>query len=218
MPSSSCLFVSSSSRALGKREGAGNRANGPACARPLELPVNARDMGATMSLLSRLFAPKTDPRDAMRPLWHAVVAEARRPAWYTDAGVADTVNGRYEMVSAVYALVLLRMERDGELARDTAFLTELYVEDMEAQLREFGVGDVVVGKRMTKLMGATGGRIAAYHGGILHGLSGMTESVERNMPLVDAANAQRIASDLIELWSRLGRTDEAALLSGKIAA
>ena len=86
-------------------------------------------MAATMSLLSRLFAPKTDPRDAMRPLWQAVVAEARRPAWYTDAGVADTVNGRYEMVSAVYALVLLHMERDGDLARDTAYLTELYVED-----------------------------------------------------------------------------------------
>lgn len=210
--------MSSSSRALGKRDTAGNRANGSTCVRPLELPVNARDMGLTMSLLSRLFAPKTDPREMMRPLWHAIVAEARRAAWYLDAGVADTVNGRYEMVSAVYALVLLRMERDAKLARDTAYLTELYVEDMEAQLREFGVGDVVVGKRMTKLMGATGGRMAAYQGGIEHGLAVMTEAVERNMPLVEAANAERIASGLIELWSRLGRTDEAALLSGVIAA
>ena len=42
-----------------------------------------------MNLLRRLFAPQPDPRDALRPLWQVVVAEARRPEWYR-AGAADT--------------------------------------------------------------------------------------------------------------------------------
>ncbi|ANY21414.1 Ubiquinol-cytochrome C chaperone [Tsuneonella dongtanensis] len=170
-----------------------------------------------MSILTRLFSSAPDPREALRPLWQAIVAEARQPAWYADAGVADTVNGRFEMVSAVFALVVLRMETGEGLAKETALLTELYVEDMEAQLREFGVGDVVVGKRMTKLMGATGGRIEAYRGGIANGLPTMTEAAARNMPLVDGASAEQVAERLLALWSRLQAIADAALLAGEVA-
>ena len=114
-----------------------------------------------MSLLQRLFAPKPDPRDAFRPLWHSVVAEARRPVWYAEHGAADTVAGRFDMICAVIAVVLVRMETDDRLTRESVLLTELFVQDMDGQLREFGVGDVVVGKHMGKLMSGMGGRLGA---------------------------------------------------------
>ncbi|MFN3510583.1 MAG: ubiquinol-cytochrome C chaperone family protein, partial [Tsuneonella troitsensis] len=119
-----------------------------------------------MSLLSRLFASRPDPREALRPLWNAVVTEARRPAWYADHGVNDTVAGRFDMVCAVLAAVLVRMETSGTMTNESVLLTELFVHDMDGQLREFGVGDVVVGKHVTKLMGAMGGRLAAYRDGL----------------------------------------------------
>src|SRR5687768_16682589 len=113
-----------------------------------------------MSLLARLFTSRPDPREALRPLWHRTVELSREPALYRDDGVADTVPGRFDMIAAILALVLLRMERDA-MAQETALLTELFVEYMDAQLRETGVGDVVVGKRMGRLMSVLGGRLGA---------------------------------------------------------
>ena len=101
-------------------------------------------MDPTVSLLARLFKSEPDPREALRPLWHRVVELSREPAFYRDDGVADTVAGRFDMIAAILALLLLRLERD-ELAQEITLLTELFVADMDAQLRETGVGDLVVG-------------------------------------------------------------------------
>lgn len=170
-----------------------------------------------MSLLNRLFAPKPDPREALRPLWQAMVDEARRPQWYSACGVEDTVSGRFDMVSAVFSLVILRMEQDRDLARDSALLTELYVADMDGQLREFGVGDVIVGKRVGKLMGATGGRINAYRAGLSGGEEAMHDAVRRNMTLRENADVAALSAALRSLADRLARTGDAALLAGTIA-
>src|SRR6478735_12298251 len=115
-----------------------------------------------MPLLSRLFRSKPDPREALRALWHRVVEISRERLWYAHCGVADTVPGRFDMITAVLALVLLRLERDGDCAAQGALLAELFVEDMDGQLRESGVGDIVVGKHIGKLMASLGGRIGAY--------------------------------------------------------
>ena len=97
-----------------------------------------------MSLLARLFSSRPDPREDLRPLWHRVVELSRDPALYRDDGVADSVAGRFDMIAAVLALVMLRLERDG-MAQETVWLTELFVADMDSQLRETGVGYLVVG-------------------------------------------------------------------------
>lgn len=68
-----------------------------------------------MSLLSRLVGKSSDPRAEVRPLWHRVVEIAREKPWYAQFGVADTVAGRFDAVTLVLALVMLRMERDGAL-------------------------------------------------------------------------------------------------------
>jgi cytochrome b pre-mRNA-processing protein 3 len=169
-----------------------------------------------MSLLSRLFAAKPDPHEALRPLWHAVVAEARQPDWYR-AGVADTVDGRFDMVTAILSAVLLRMERDRTLAQEAVFLTELFVEDMDGQLREFGVGDVIVGKRVGKLVGALGGRLESYRTALASVAGQAADVVQRNVTLLGDADANAIAERLHAFSARLDRTDDTNLLAGRFA-
>lgn len=170
-----------------------------------------------MNLLARLFAKPADPREVVLPLWHAVVALAREPRWYAECGVADTVPGRFDMVSAVLALVLVRMERDIELARETAPLTELFVDDMEAQVRELGVGDIVVGKHIGKLVGALGGRIDAYRAGLAEGHARLEQAARANVTFSEEGAPACVADKLLELAHRLERTDAEALLAGNIA-
>lgn len=172
---------------------------------------------AAMSLLQRLFAPKPDPREALRPLWNAVVAEGRRPAWYERAGVADTVSGRFDMITAVLALVLLRMERSEPLAAASAYLTELFVHDMDGQLRELGIGDIVVGKHVGKLMGAAGGRIEAYRTGLAGDHVALAEAVRRNLTFGEGADPGWLAAELRSFAARLARTSDEALVQGRIA-
>ena len=114
-----------------------------------------------MSFLSRLLGTAPDPREGVRPLWHRVIELSRTRDFYAAHGVADTIDGRFDMVTTMLATTMLRMERSPQLARSCALVTELFVEDMDGQLRESGVGDFVVGKHMGKLMAALGGSHAA---------------------------------------------------------
>ena len=116
-----------------------------------------------MLLLQRLFGKKeADPRDALRPLYAQIIATARQPHWFVEGKVADTIEGRFEMVATILSLVLLQLEKDVEQAGATALLTELFVEDMDPQLREVGIGDMIVGKHIGRLVSALGGRLGAY--------------------------------------------------------
>ena len=170
-----------------------------------------------MTFLTRLFGVRPDPKDALRPLWRRTVELARDPRWYAECLVADTIEGRFDMVTAVTALMVLRMERDRDLARDTALLTELFVEDMDGQLREFGVGDVVVGKHVGKLMGAMGGRLAAYRAGLAGEDGALALAVARNVTFAEGGSPECVAVRLRALAGRLEATDDNALLAGEVA-
>ncbi len=109
-----------------------------------------------------------DDRGDWRPLYAAIVAQARQPHWYQAGQVPDTIDGRFGMITLITSLVLLRMEEIGEAASGPmARLTEVLVEDMEGQVREIGFGDLVVGKQVGQMMGALGGRIGAYRAALL---------------------------------------------------
>ena len=103
----------------------------------------------------------TDDNASMLPLYRGVVETGRQPHWYIEGQVPDTVDGRFEVIASLLSLVLLRLEQDEQCAKQTVWLTELFVEDMDGQLRSLGIGDYVVGKHVGKLMGALGGRIGA---------------------------------------------------------
>ena len=170
-----------------------------------------------MSLLQRIFTPRPDPREAVRPLWQAVVDEARRPEWYARLGATDSVAGRFDMITAVLSVVLVRMEANEELAVPSVMLTELFVADMDGQLREFGVGDPVVGKHVSKLVGAMGGRLAGYREGLAGGDDALADAVRRNFTLRSEADAETVTGGLTAWAGRLARTSDAQLLEGAIA-
>ena len=165
-------------------------------------------------ILERLFGGA--PGGDLDTLWHRVVAIAREEHWYADRGVADTVEGRFDMVTAVTALVLIRMERDS-MVEDAARLTELFIEDMDGQLREAGVGDLVVGKSMGKLVSALGGRIGAYREGLAADDAALADAAARNTTMLDGASALPLAEGLRALAEDIDRAERADLLKGVIA-
>lgn len=102
-------------------------------------------------------------RDRLRPLYEAIVAVGRDPFWYREGQVPDTVTGRFDMLAAVTALVLVRMERmeEADARPASVLLTETFIADMDESLLEIGVGDYSIGKHVGRLVGALGGRLAA---------------------------------------------------------
>jgi cytochrome b pre-mRNA-processing protein 3 len=168
-----------------------------------------------VNLISRLFGKSQDDRAALRPLWARVVELARAREWYADCGVADTMQGRFDMLALVLAAVMLRMEREEALIAPSAILNELFIADMDGQLRQSGVGDLVVGKRMGKLMGALGGRIAALRE--VQGAAGLAELAARNVTLTENGDAAKLGARLQKLLATLDSADGEALLAGRIA-
>nr|ALG05334.2 hypothetical protein 5H7_033 [uncultured bacterium 5H7] len=171
-----------------------------------------------MSLLSRLFGKRSDDRAEVRPLWHAVVALSRDPAWYAECRVADTVPGRFDAITLVLGAVLLRMEREPALIPASALLTELFVEDMDGQLRQSGVGDIVVGKRMGKLMSALGGRLEAYRAALAAGDdAALSEAIDRNVSLAEGGDPAVVAARFRTVAQRIAALPADRLLAGEIA-
>ena len=168
------------------------------------------------NLFSSLFPTGPDPREAQRPLWQRVVQLSREPALYRDDGVADTLAGRFDMIAAVLALVLLRMERDRVLAAQAALLTELFVADMDAQLRETGVGDLMVGKHVGKLMSVLGGRIGALREALAQpDETALQAALARNVTMADGGHStESLAQRLRAFYGRLCGLDSKLLLAG----
>ena len=170
-----------------------------------------------MGLFDRLLGRKATETDTA-PLWHRVVEIAREPQWYAKGGVADTIPGRFDCISMVLALVLVRMERDEGLRPLTGRLTEHFVDDMDGQLRQNGIGDLVVGKHVGKLVSALGGRIDAYRAALTDpDDAALIEAVSRNMTLNEGADSAAIAAEIRVIARTLDQTSAADLIAGRFA-
>lgn len=170
-----------------------------------------------MSLLTSLFARKDD-RAIAKPLYDAAIAKAREPHWYLDGGVADTIDGRFDMLAATLSLILLRLDAlDAPV--ESVKLTELFISDMDGQIRQIGFGDVVVGKQIGKMIGALGGRIAAYKAG-LAGEAPLSEALVRNLYRGEAPADDELAyveAQLRALAAQLETRSLADLLAARLA-
>jgi cytochrome b pre-mRNA-processing protein 3 len=113
-------------------------------------------------MILRLFR-HTPRADTIASLYGTIVAQARAPAFYQVYGVPDTVNGRLEMVMLHAVLLLRRLE--GERASVRALgqgLFDRFCRDMDETMREMGVGDLAVPRKMRRIGAAFYGRQAAY--------------------------------------------------------
>ncbi len=174
-----------------------------------------------MGLIQRIFGQKADPSAALLPLYEQVVARAREPHWYEDGTVPDTIDGRFDMIAALLSLVLLRLEPEEQARQESVWLTELFVTDMDGQLRQLGIGDVSVGKHMGKMMSALGGRLGAYRKGLASdekNNAALESAIRRNIFREEAApgsGAAHVAEEMRVHARHLAALSTAALLSGK---
>ncbi len=112
--------------------------------------------------LDRFFRPKPATL-AGRALYDAAAAQARRPVFYTELGAPDTLEGRFELYTLHVVLLLDRLQNAGPGAAEVRqAVFDAYVRGLDDALREIGVADTSVGKKMKKLAGAFYGRLRAY--------------------------------------------------------
>lgn len=171
-------------------------------------------------MLKSFFRRRSDPRAHLLPLYQSCVQAARAEHWYIQGQVPDTLDGRFDMLVAVLGMVLLRLEDEAK-PQESVWLTELFVEDMDGNLRQMGIGDLIVGKHIGRMMSALGGRTAAYRAALedtapqpLH------DALLRNLyrgevPAEEAID--HVAARLRESWQELRMVPVSALLEGRLA-
>jgi cytochrome b pre-mRNA-processing protein 3 len=124
---------------------------------------------------------RPDPlRKEAEATYAAVVAQARRPEFYAQLGVPDTLDGRFELVALHTFLILRRLKSQGEGGAGQA-LVDLFIQDMDASLRELGAGDLGVGRKVKAMAQAFYGRIAAYDAGLADGAESLEAALRRNL-------------------------------------
>jgi len=120
-------------------------------------------------------------RDDRRPfaLYGAIVAQARQPALYAALRVPDTLDGRFDMIVLHLVLMVRRLRGTGA---DSQALFDLFIADMDRSLREMGVGDLTVPKRIKKMAEAFYGRLDAYGEALAGGdPAALVVAIDRNV-------------------------------------
>lgn len=161
------------------------------------------------------------PRDgSIAALYGAIVAQARAPAFYRDYEVPDTANGRLEMIVLHTVLVLSRLEAAEDAAARPLgqALFDHFCSDMDANLREMGVGDMAVPRKMKAIAEAFYGRKRAYAAALrAPGGGELAAALARNVHGAASAHADRLADYVRSAVRTLAAIDGAALRRGEIA-
>lgn len=129
-----------------------------------------------MDILKRLFRPSLPP---VRKTYETIVAAARHPVLYSLWHVPDTVDGRFDMITLHAYLVLERLKGHSDAFRQ-ALVDELF-RDMDRSLREMGVGDLSVGKKVRRMAEVFYGRVAAYDRALAEGGEAFAAALGRNV-------------------------------------
>lgn len=129
------------------------------------------------------FFRKRAPSDSAYALYGAIVAQARREIFYSRYGVPDTVDGRFDMIVLHLIVLFHRFRSEDEMVR--AFgqeVFDVFCTDMDRNLREMGVADITVPKKIKKMINAFYGRLERYVGAIDSGdRAALAEGIRRNL-------------------------------------
>jgi len=175
-------------------------------------------------VLARLFRRKPFEREGYE-LYGAAVAAAREPAYYLDYAVADTLQGRFDLVGLHVALLIRRLRHDpapaGQGLAQAVF--DAMFNDMDVNLREMGVGDMSISKRVKRMWEGFHGRAQAYEAALdAADPAPLAVVLERNVwrrespdPIPSAA-ARALAGHVTATAAALAGQDFAGLLRGKV--
>jgi cytochrome b pre-mRNA-processing protein 3 len=152
-------------------------------------------------------------RHLVRDLYAALTRQARQPVFFRDLGVADTVDGRFDMV-ALHAWLVLNRLRTAAMDHVAKALSDQIFTGFDEGLRDLGNGDMGMGRRMKKLGDAFAGRLHAYE--TAADLPAMIEALLRNVFRGEAGHeeqARALATYVLAAKSRLRLADP---LTGKL--
>src|SRR6478736_455535 len=159
--------------------------------------------------------PPLTRRGTIETIYGMIVTQAREPLFYRGLGVADTVNGRFDLLLMHLWLVLRRLRAvEGDRGVSQA-LFDHFCTDMDDNLREMGVGDLTVPKRMQAFGEAFYGRTAAYDLALTDGREALAQALCKNvMNGENIAKARLLAAYAEAAMAVLDGMDEATLVSG----
>jgi cytochrome b pre-mRNA-processing protein 3 len=171
-------------------------------------------------MIRGLFARLTGEPTRGEALFDLVVRQARRPHWFVEGRVPDTVNGRFAVLATILALTMLRLEGEGPAGEQASVaLTERLVESLDTEIREMGVGDPTLGKQVRRLVGAVSGRVGRWRP-LLDSDESWSDEIRRSLYLGEDAHAAAVEHserELRRIWQRLGDSSVAQLMDGRMA-
>ncbi len=145
------------------------------------------------TLIRSLFGGRNDPAsETATAIYGQIVAQARQPDFYARYGVPDTPTGRFEMIVLHAALVFRRLRGDAGESAIAQSVFDLFFADMDRSLRELGVGDVLVPKRIKAMGQLFYGRAAVYTDALDAGdTAALAEALARNpLASIDAEDSR----------------------------
>jgi cytochrome b pre-mRNA-processing protein 3 len=176
-------------------------------------------MGRPLNPFPFFSAWRRDDTSAAK-LYGSIVAQARLPVFYQDVGVPDTLQGRFVVLSLQLFAVLHRLRAEGPAAdRLAQELVDRFGADMETVLREIGIGDLSIPKKVRALAASGAALLHAYAAALAEGEAAMAGVIAEALPLQDGASgavAERLAHYLRDSLSLLRTQDFAALRAGEV--
>jgi cytochrome b pre-mRNA-processing protein 3 len=158
--------------------------------------------------------PLAFPR-TIEAIYGMIVAQAREPLFYRAMGVPDTVNGRFDMMLLHIWMVLRRLRPVEGGAELSQALFDHFCADMDANLREMGVGDLAVPKRMQKFGEAFYGRAAAYDLALTQGDEPLAQALCKNiLDGGDIGQARQLAAYANAVIAALAGRDDTSVGKG----
>jgi len=151
--------------------------------------------------------------DRAHDIYVALVNQARRPEFYAPGGVPDSVDGRFELILLHATLVIRRLNAagpDGKVLAQAVF--DALFGDMDRNLRDMGIADIRVGRRVKNLATAFYGRAKAYEEGMAAGQEALAEAIRRN--LLDGPAAAAMAAYVLREAAHLAGQSDAQMIEG----
>jgi cytochrome b pre-mRNA-processing protein 3 len=169
----------------------------------------------------RLFRPRFHPA-TIDSLYGVIVAQARVPDFYEEFGIADDVDGRFELIVLHLALLTRRLDREAGGGTFGRALVDRFGRDMDDNLREMGVGDLSVPKKMKRMFEALYGRTRAYHSALQTasnetGSDPLAAALARNVYGGRTGDVARLAAYVRRAARELDAVDGGQIIAGRLA-
>jgi cytochrome b pre-mRNA-processing protein 3 len=196
--------------ALNMREARNDASFAPHALRKLDFEKDA--------MLSFLFRRLTDKPASGGALFDALTSEARQKHWYVEGSVPDSLDGRFAVLATLTAIANVRLERDGdEGERLSVALAERFIQVMESEHRELGIGDPALGRTVRKLVAILAKRTGQWRS-VSHGEANQVAATRESLyrGAVPAGALEDSAAALERFTKRLDGTALVDLHEGKL--